>query len=157
MGITSSVHNMLNSKNYKTNINMEPNKTRFKNLSHITFYPSKKRDDFQLLHRKGEKKEHFSILRGSYRSRHACYDQDVYGYTDRLFYDDDDFWTKEELLTERYLCTPQESFDVEGYIWTPYEVVVHFLDGTKKTFQFWNRQEAEDFYNSYSDLLPHEI
>lgn len=128
---------------------------RFDKLSHIEFIPSEKDGRFNLIHRKGDRIIKFSLFRGDYSSRFNRYERDCYGYTYRWVGYDQDFFSKEEVI-ERGIAQP-EAFDSEGYIWEPWKVVLHFLDGQIRTKTFWNEAEAKEFYESFKEALPNEI
>jgi hypothetical protein len=130
-------------------------KIRFVKLSHIVFIPSEKVGEFNLIHRKGEPIIKFSIFRGEYQSKFVRYDKDYYNYTYHWIGKCEDFFSKEEVI-ERGLA-PVEAFDSDGYIWEPWKVVLHFLDGSTKTKTFWNEAEAKTFYDSFKTALPNEI
>lgn len=128
---------------------------RFEKLSHIVFIPSEKDGGFNLIHKKGEPIIKFSLFRGDYPSRFNRYERDCYGYTHHWIGHTQDFFSKEEVI--KHGLAPVEAFDSDGYIWEPWKVILHFLDGSTKTKTFWNETEANAFYDSFKNTLPNEI
>ena len=128
---------------------------RFDKLSHIEFIPMEKCEGFNLVHRKGDPIVKLTLLRGVHQSRFQRYDQDCYSYWNNTVGYDQDFYHKEEVI-ERGIAEP-EAFDSEGYIWEPWKVVLHFLDGQVRTKTFWNEAEAKEFYETFKEALPNEI
>ena len=124
----------------------------YQNLSHVVFTPSKKSEDFQLLHRKGEPiiKKHLFLPD---RKTRKTYKEDLYGW--KFCYDYDAPYTREEVIKE--LGIPKELIDIDGTVWEAPYVTVHFLDGTTKTKRFIYESDAMDYFNVFREHCHNEL
>lgn len=130
---------------------------KFTDLSHAEYIESHRNESFNLVFKKGDFVRKRSLFGGVRVCKRKTYNEDMYGFTN-IEKNDGIFYTKDEV--KRFFNGAECMFDQEGYMITPYRIIVYFLCGERVSQSFYSKEKADQFWeslNSNSASLRHSL